>query len=175
MTIQVYQNTAPTIDNTTYIAETALIIGDVTIGKNSSIWPGTVVRGDVNTITIGDYTNIQDNSVIHVTHVGPYTPDGAATVIGDYVTAGHRVLLHACTIGHRCLIGMGAIIMDEAVIEDHVILGAGSLVPPGKVLAAGYLYVGSPAKQIRKLSTDEVERIQYSAEHYAKLKDQYNS
>ena len=156
-----------------FIADNATVIGSVVIHNDVSIWFNAIIRGDNDLITIGEGTNIQDNSVIHVTHVGPYTPQGAPTIIGNHVTAGHRVLLHACQIGDYCLIGMGAIVMDDAVIEDNVILGAGSLVPPGKVLKAGHLYVGSPAKQIRKLNTEEIERIHYSAKHYAQLSDSY--
>jgi len=153
-----------------------VIIGDVEIGADSSIWPWCVVRGDVNLIRIGARTNVQDLSCIHVTHDGPYTPEGGIpTLIGDEVTIGHKALIHACTIGDRCLIGMGAIVMDGAVLEDEVIVAAGSLVSPGKVLEARSLYRGSPARRVRDLTADEVEQLSYSAAHYVRLKDSYLS
>lgn len=149
------------------------MIGDVCLGKHCSVWPMAVIRGDVNHIHIGHSTNIQDGSVLHVSHASEYNPQGAALQIGDYVTIGHKVILHGCTIGNDCLIGMGAIVMDDAVIEDQVMLGAGALVPPGKTLHNGYLYIGSPCKRLRRLSEREIESLRYSAEHYVRVKDQY--
>jgi carbonic anhydrase/acetyltransferase-like protein (isoleucine patch superfamily) len=171
--IRSYQDKTPTIGEGSYIDESAVVIGDVVIGKNSSVWPLTVIRADINIIRIGDSSNIQDGSVLHVTHRGEYSPDGAALHIGDQVTVGHKALLHGCRIGNRCLIGMGSIITDNAVIEDHVIIGSGSLVPPGKRLESGYLYLGNPAVQKRALSEKEIEYLSYVADHYVLLKQNY--
>jgi carbonic anhydrase/acetyltransferase-like protein (isoleucine patch superfamily) len=156
-----------------FVDTTALVIGQVTIGEDSSIWPQSVVRGDIHIIGIGDRSNIQDGTVIHVTHGGPFNPGGFSTTIGDDVTIGHKVMLHGCTIGDRVLIGMGAIVMDGVVVESDVVVGGGSLVPPGKRLESGYLYVGSPVKQIRKLSDAELQYFTYSASKYVELKDRY--
>jgi len=145
----------------------------VTIAADVSLWPYVVVRGDVNTITIGAHSNIQELSVLHVTHDGPYSPGGFPLVLGEDVTVGHKCLLHACSIGDRCLIGMGSIVMDGAVLEADVLLAAGSLVSPGKLLAAGNLYRGNPAQKVRTLTTKELEMLRYSAAHYVNLKDVY--
>jgi carbonic anhydrase/acetyltransferase-like protein (isoleucine patch superfamily) len=150
-----------------------VIIGNVTIGNNVSIWPTSVIRGDVESITIGDDTNIQDGSVLHVTHYGKFTDRGYPLVVGKGVTVGHRVILHACTVGDYCLIGMGAIVMDDAIIEDYVMLGAGTLVPSGKKLESGHLYLGSPAKLVRPLTDKEREFLVYSSQHYVELKNKY--
>lgn len=173
MTIESFENISPSIDSSAYIHDQALVVGDVTIGQHSSIWPFTVVRGDVNRIQIGNNTNIQDNSVLHVTHDGPYKPGGYALEIGDEVTVGHRVILHGCKVGNQCLIGMGAIVMDGAILQDQVLLGAGSLVTPGKELQGGYLWMGQPAKRVRALSKQEIESLAYSAQHYVRLKNRY--
>lgn len=169
--IRSFEGIKPQIGEGVYIDDTAVVIGNVVVGDESSIWPQTVVRGDVNTITIGSKTNIQDGSILHVSHSGPYNPDGADLVIGDLVTIGHKVLLHACHIGNACLIGMGSIVMDRVTIQDQVILAAGSLVPENKILEQGHLYLGSPAKKIRKLTETEKERLVYSAQHYVSLKN----
>lgn len=171
--IRSYQDKTPTIGEGSYIDESAVVIGDVVIGKNSSVWPLTVIRADINIIRIGDSTNIQDGSVLHVTHRGDYSADGAELHIGDQVTVGHKALLHGCRISNRCLIGMGSIITDNAVIEDHVIIGSGSLVPPGKKLESGYLYLGNPALQKRALSDKEIDYLSYVADHYVLLKQNY--
>ncbi len=173
MTIRHFENKQPDIDTTTFVDDTALVLGDVQIGKNSSVWPLTVIRGDVNTIQIGNNTNIQDNSVLHVTHDGPYNPGGFALKIGNNVTVGHRVILHGCQVGDSCLIGMGATIMDGAVIEANTLIGAGSLVTPNKHLESGYLWIGSPARKVRKLTDEEIESIEYSAQHYVQLKNRH--
>jgi carbonic anhydrase/acetyltransferase-like protein (isoleucine patch superfamily) len=150
------------------------VIGAVELGDDASVWPMSVLRGDVNFIRIGARSNVQDGSVIHVTHDGPYTPAGGIpTLVGEDVTVGHKCLLHACTIGNRCLIGMGAIIMDGVEIGDDVMVGAGSLVTPGKKLESGWLYRGSPARRARALSDEEREQLVYSAAHYVRLKDTY--
>jgi carbonic anhydrase/acetyltransferase-like protein (isoleucine patch superfamily) len=132
-----------------------------------------VLRGDVNFITVGPRSNIQDGSILHVTHDGPYSPGGKPLVLGADVTVGHGVTLHACTVGDRCLIGMNSCVLDGAVIEDEVMLAAGSLVPPGKRLAAGALYRGAPATRARDLTPGEREMLAYSAAHYVRLKDRY--
>jgi len=149
------------------------VIGDVQIGKNSSIWPSTVIRGDVNFIRIGEGSNIQDLSILHVSHKSSWQPDGSPLIIGNHVTIGHQVLLHGCTIEDECLIGMGSIVMDQVVVQKHVMLAAGSLVPEGKVLESGYLYLGRPVKRIRPLTGDEIAHFMYSANHYITLKNQY--
>ena len=171
--IREFEGITPRIGNNVFIDDSAVVIGDVSIGDDSSVWPCTVIRGDVERIRIGAATNIQDNSVLHVTHDGPYSRGGQGLVIGDQVTVGHRVILHACEIGHRCLIGMGAIIMDKAVLEPEVFLAAGTLVSPGKVLESGYLYRGSPARQVRKLTAEERSNLTYSAEHYVRVKNRH--
>ncbi len=173
MTIRTLQDKTPNIADSAFVDESALVIGDVTIGEDSSIWPMTVVRGDVQKITIGKRTNIQDACVLHVTHDGEYSPGGFPLNIGDGVTAGHRATLHACTIGDYCLIGMSATIMDGAVLGDRLIIGAGSLVPAGKKLEGGYLYVGTPVKQVRPLNEEELKSLEYSADHYVEVKNMH--
>ena len=175
MTISAYRSVMPTLGARVYIDPAAVVIGKVTIGDDSSVWPTAVIRGDVNSITIGARTSIQDGSVLHVSHDGPYLPGGRALIIGSDVTVGHRVTLHACTIGNACLIGMGSILLDDVVTEDHVMIGAGSLVPPGRKLESGALYVGSPVKRVRELTQSEIEFLTYSAAHYVKVKDEYLS
>ncbi len=171
--IRSFRDKTPQIGDQVYIDETAVVIGDVTIGDRSSVWPLTAIRGDINRITIGADSNIQDGSVLHVTHRGEFSPEGAELIIGDQVTVGHKVLLHGCRIGNQCLIGMGSIVTDNAVIEDRVMIGSGSLVPPGKRLESGYLYLGNPVKQKRPLSDREIEFFAYVSEHYVKLARDY--
>ncbi|MHB1215518.1 MAG: gamma carbonic anhydrase family protein [Thiobacillus sp.] len=151
----------------------ATLIGDVSLDADASVWPGAVIRGDVNSIAIGEASNIQDNSVLHVSHKTPLNPAGGPLVIGARVTVGHAVILHACTIADECLIGMGSIILDRAVIQKHVLLGAGSLVPEGRVLESGHLYLGRPAKLVRVLTEDEMAYFSYSAQHYVALARSY--
>jgi Carbonic anhydrases/acetyltransferases, isoleucine patch superfamily len=158
-----------------YVDPAATVIGRVTIGDDSSIWPSAVVRGDVHAIEIGARTSIQDGSVLHVTHDGPYSPGGRSTIIGSDVTVGHRVTLHACTIGNKCLVGMGSVVLDNVVTEDFVMIGAGSVVPPGKRLESRSLYVGSPARKVRDLTQPEIDFFTYSAVHYVQLKDEYST
>lgn len=170
MTIKAFENKQPTIHPSCYIDDMAYVSGNTQIDEESSVWPMTVIRGDVNTITIGKRTNIQDGSILHVTHGSDYsTAEGKPLSIGDDVTIGHKAVLHACTIGNRCLIGMGAIILDGAIIEDEVIVGAGSLVSPNKRLDSGYLWLGSPAKKARALTDKEKDFLRYSAAHYVSL------
>jgi carbonic anhydrase/acetyltransferase-like protein (isoleucine patch superfamily) len=173
MSIRSYTGIQPVIGQRVYIDESAVVIGKVTLADDASLWPMVVARGDVNTIRVGARSNIQDLSMLHVTHDGPYSPGGMALVIGADVTIGHKCLLHACTVGDRCLIGMGSIVMDGAVVEDDVLLGAGSLVSPGKRLESGHLYRGSPAQKIRPLTVEERAMLLYSAQHYVRVKDRY--
>lgn len=175
MAIRSYQNHTPTIGAHCYIDDSAVIIGDVHIARDSSVWPLVTIRGDVNSISIGSATNIQDGSVLHVTHDGPYDYNrgGYSLKIGDNVTVGHKVILHGCTIANNCLIGMGSTIMDGVIIHSNIIIGAGSLVSPGKELDEGCLYFGRPARKVRELTPEEIESIQYSANHYLNLKNNY--
>lgn len=172
MAIRDFEEVMPDLHPDAYVDESALVIGDVVIGADSSVWPFTVIRGDVNAIRIGANTNIQDNSVLHVTHDGPHNPGGYALHIGDNVTVGHRVILHGCTIEDNCLIGMGATVMDGVVVHEHTIIGAGALVTPGKELESG-LWLGSPARKVRELTDQERESIAYSAGHYVRLKNRH--
>lgn len=169
MAVRSFEGRLPRIDPTAWVDDSALVIGDVTLGAESSLWPGVVARGDVNTIVLGARTNIQDGAILHVSHAGPYAPEGYALTVGDGVTCGHRAILHACTVGDYCLVGMAATVMDGAVLEPRVMLGAGSLVPPGKRLEGGHLWVGSPAKRARPLTERELDYLEYSAEHYVRL------
>ncbi|MEN8219526.1 MAG: gamma carbonic anhydrase family protein [Pseudomonadota bacterium] len=169
MSIRDYAGYSPVIAEGVYIDPMALVIGQVTIAEQASLWPMVVARGDVHSISIGARTNVQDNSVLHVTHDSQYCPGGRALVIGEAVTVGHQANLHACTINHHCLIGIGAIVLDGAVLEPYTLLGAGSLVPPGKVLDGGYLWLGSPVKKVRPLSETELGHFEYSANHYVEL------
>ena len=173
MTIRSYQGKTPSLGERVFVDSSAVVIGDVELGADSSVWPLVVIRGDMHRIRIGARTSVQDGSVLHITHAGPFNPEGFPLTIGDEVTIGHKVLLHGCTIGSRILVGMGSIVMDGAVIEDEVILGAGSLVPPGKVLESGFLYVGSPVKKARPLTDKERAFFSYTAGNYVKLKDQH--
>lgn len=168
-----YQGIAPQIAISAYIHPSAQIIGDVVIGERASVWCNTVIRGDVNLIRIGSETNIQDLCTLHVSHRRPENPDGGALRIGARVTVGHNVILHGCEIGDECLIGMGSIVMDKVVIESRVMLGAGSLVPEGKVLQSGNLYLGRPAKLLRALTEEELAHLAYSALHYVKVAGNY--
>ena len=173
MTIRVFENIAPTIDATAYVDESALVIGRVTIRADASLWPNVVARGDVNTITVGARTNIQDGSILHVNHDSEYDPGGSIVTIGADVTVGHRAILHGCTVEDRCLIGMAATVMDGAIVRSGAIVGAGSLVPPGKDLEGGYLWVGSPVRQARELRDGEKAFLEYSAQHYVELKNRH--
>lgn len=173
MAIRAFEEHQPAIGKGVFVDETAVVIGNVDIGEDSSIWPMAVIRGDIHQIRIGKRSSIQDASVVHVTHDGPFNPGGFPCHIGNDVTVGHKVMLHGCTIHDRVLIGMGATVMDGAVVESEVILGAGSLVPPGKTLQSGFLYVGSPAKQARPLNEQERSFFTYTANKYRELKDRY--
>ncbi len=173
MTLRRYQDRAPTVAAGAYVDASAVVIGDVAIGADSSVWPLCVLRGDINLIRVGARSNIQDGSIVHVTHRSHYNPDGYATLIGDDVTIGHRVILHGCTVESRCLIGMGCVIMDGALLRSEVLLGAGSLVTEGKELDGGYLWLGRPARRVRALTPEERALFDYSARHYVEVKDCY--
>lgn len=173
MAVRKFNGKQPNIGKSVFIDDSAVVIGDVTLGDDVSIWPMTVVRGDVERIRIGAGTNVQDGSVLHVTHAGKYTAQGHPLSIGRGVTIGHRAVVHACTVGDYCLIGMGAIIMDGGILEDYVMLGAGALVSPGKTLTSGCLYVGVPARRVRPLSASEHELLEYSSRQYIQLKNEY--
>ncbi|MFO7788112.1 MAG: gamma carbonic anhydrase family protein [Halospina sp.] len=171
--IRSHKGDHPQLGERVWIDPTATVIGNVVLGDDCSVWPMTAIRGDMHRIRIGNRCSIQDGSVCHITHAGPYNPDGFPLTVGDDVTVGHKALLHGCTIGSRVLVGMGAIIMDGAVVEDEVIIAAGTLVPPGKTLESGYLYRGSPARQARPLTDEEREFFTYTAGNYVKLKDEF--
>jgi carbonic anhydrase/acetyltransferase-like protein (isoleucine patch superfamily) len=174
MAIRPYLDHMPTLGAGCYVDDAATVIGDVVLGDDSSVWPGTVIRGDVNFIRIGARTNIQDGTVIHVSHDGPHAKlGGFATRIGDDVTIGHKAIIHACVIEDAVLVGMGAILLDGAVVRKHGFVGAGAVVPPGKTVGEGELWLGSPAKKVRMLSDAEIEGLYYSAQHYVRLKDRY--
>jgi len=168
-----YKDTFPELGQRVMVDASSVVVGDVRIADDVGIWPLVAMRGDVHFIEIGARTNIQDGSVLHVTHKSSYNPEGNPLVIGEDVTVGHKVMLHGCTIGNRVLVGMGSIVLDGAVIEDDVMIGAGSLIPPNKRLASGYLYLGSPVKQIRPLTEAEIEGLLYSANNYVQWKDDY--
>jgi carbonic anhydrase/acetyltransferase-like protein (isoleucine patch superfamily) len=168
-----YNGIYPSLGSNVYIDESSVVVGDITIGDDVSIWPLVAARGDVNKITIGARTNVQDGSVLHVTRKSTHLPQGYQLVIGEDVTVGHKCMLHGCTLKNRVLVGMGAIIMDNATVNDDVIIGAGSLVPPNKTLESGYLYVGSPAVKKRPLTVEELGFLKTSALNYVALKDEY--
>lgn len=172
MNIRPYLGQLPILGERAYVDRTASVIGDVVLGDDVSIWPGTVVRGDVNFIRIGARTNLQDGCVVHVSHDGPHAKlGGFATMIGDDVTIGHKAIVHACRIEDAALIGMGAIVLDGAVVRTHGFVGAGALIAPGKQVGTGELWLGNPARKVRMLSDAEIEAIYYSAQHYVRLKD----
>ena len=171
--IRSYRGITPRLGNRIYIDPAATVIGDVVLGDDVSVWPGAVIRGDMHSIRIGARSNVQDNAVLHITHASHFNPDGWPLNIGDDVVIGHRAILHGCTVGSRVLIGNGAIVNDGAIVEDEIIVGAGCMVPPGKTLVSGFIYVGNPCRQLRPLSENEKDFFTYSAANYVKLKDQY--
>ena len=172
-TIRSYKTHTPTIGDSCFIDRSSVIIGDVVLGNDCSVWPCAVIRGDMHWIRIGARTNVQDNAILHITHASHYNPDGWPLTIGEEVTIGHAATLHGCTLGNRILVGIGAIILDGAIVEDEVVIGAGTLVPPGKRLNSGYLYIGSPCKQARPLTDKEKAFFSYSAQNYVDLKNDY--
>lgn len=171
--IRSHKDDHPQFGERVWVDPTATVIGNVVLGDDCSVWPMTAIRGDMHRIRIGSRCSIQDGSVCHITHAGPYNPDGFPLTLGDDVTVGHKALLHGCTIGSRVLVGMGSIIMDGAVVEDEVIIAAGTLVPPGKTLESGYLYRGSPARQTRPITDEERDFFTYTAGNYVRLKDEF--
>ncbi|MCQ8891721.1 gamma carbonic anhydrase family protein [Pseudoalteromonas carrageenovora] len=173
MAIRSYKGVMPSFNSSVYVDESSVLVGDIKLGDNSSVWPLVAARGDVNYIRIGERSNIQDGSVLHLSRATKSNPDGYPLIIGDDVTVGHKVMLHGCVLGNRILVGMGAIVMDNVTVEDDVIIGGGSLVPPNKRLESGYLYVGSPVKQARPLTEQELAFLKISADNYVQLKDEY--
>ncbi|WP_303625622.1 gamma carbonic anhydrase family protein [Marisediminitalea sp.] len=163
----------PSLDKSVYISDSARIVGDVRLAKDSSIWPMVAARGDVNYIEIGERSNIQDGTILHVSRKSASNPNGYPLIIGEDVTVGHQCMLHGCVLGNRILVGMGAIVMDGAVVEDDVFIGAGTLVPPNKKLESGFLYVGNPMVKKRPLSEKEIAFLKQSAINYVTLKNDY--
>ncbi|NWO09628.1 gamma carbonic anhydrase family protein [Chromohalobacter salexigens] len=173
MTLRTFKGTTPRLGARVYIDPACVVLGDVTLGDDCSVWPMTVIRGDMHRIRIGARCSIQDGSVLHITHASDYNPEGYPLTLGDDVTVGHKALLHGCTIGSRVLVGMGATVMDGVVVEDEVIIAAGAVVTPGKRLESGYVYAGNPAKPLRALKEAERAFFTYTAGNYVKLKDEY--
>lgn len=156
----------PQIDPSAFIHESAEVIGKVIIGKNVSVWPNAVIRGDMEEIIIGEGTNIQDNTVIH-------TDFGTPTILGRGISVGHSVIIHSCTVKDNCLVGMGAILLDGVIIEEECLIGAGALVSPGKTIPRGSLVIGVPAKVRRTLEAEEINHIAKNAEDYLKLAESH--
>ncbi|MEP1471382.1 MAG: gamma carbonic anhydrase family protein [Halieaceae bacterium] len=171
--LRMFEGQSPQLGERVYIDSSAVVLGNVVLGSDVSVWPQAVIRGDMHSIRVGDRTSIQDGCILHITHAGPYNTDGWPLHVGQEVTVGHNATLHGCTIGDRVLVGMGAIVMDGAIVEDDVVIAAGALVTPGKQLESGYLYAGSPARQVRPLSEKEMSYFSYSASNYVGLKDRY--
>jgi carbonic anhydrase/acetyltransferase-like protein (isoleucine patch superfamily) len=168
-----FQGSTPVIGERVLIDPSAVVLGDVVLGDDVSVWPHASIRGDMHRIRLGARTSVQDGCVLHITHAGPYNPDGWPLEIGCDVTIGHGAILHGCKVGDQVLVGMGAIVMDGVVVENEVVIAAGALVTPGKRLRSGYLYGGSPAREMRGLSEKEINYFCYSADNYVKLKDQH--
>ncbi|MCB1606334.1 MAG: gamma carbonic anhydrase family protein [Xanthomonadales bacterium] len=173
MPIRSFEGISPTLGQRVYIDEAVTLVGDVVLGDDVSIWPYCAIRGDVRHIRIGARTNVQDNTVLHVTHDGPYTPGGMPLLIGEDVTIGHAAIVHACTIEDACLIGMGSVILDGARVCKNAMVAAGAVVTPGKVVESGTLWAGNPARMLRRLSEREIEQLYYSAQNYVRLKNRY--
>lgn len=168
-----YKNHFPQQGDRVMIDSSSVVVGEVQLADDVSIWPLVAIRGDVNKVVIGKRSNIQDGSVLHVTHKSTSNPEGYPLIVGEDVTVGHKAMLHGCTIGNRVLVGMGSILLDGVIVEDDVMIGAGSLVPPGKRLESGYLYLGSPVKQVRPLSEAEITGLLYSSNNYVGWKNEY--
>ena len=171
--IRPHQGRRPRLGEGAWIDPTAVVIGDVDLGERASVWPMAVVRGDIHRIAIGACTNIQDGSVLHVSHESRFFPGGAPLILGDHVTIGHQAVLHGCEIHDHCLVGIGSRVLDRAVLEPGTLLGAGSLVPPRRVLEGGYLWYGAPVRRIRRLTPDEREYLEYTARYYADLAERH--
>lgn len=173
MKLRPFKGIHPSLGERVFVDPSAVVLGDVELGDDCSVWPLTAIRGDMNHIRIGARTNVQDGAILHITHASRYNPEGYPLIIGNDVTIGHMAMLHGCTIGDRVLIGMSATVMDGAVVEDDVVIGAGSLVSPGKRLTSGKLYMGRPAKPVRDLTEKEMSFFRYSAANYTQLKDEH--
>ena len=173
MSIRDFEGIKPDIAATAYVDPTALVVGKVTLAADVSLWPMVVARGDINSISVGARTNIQDGTVLHVSHDSEFDPGGYALTIGADITVGHQCILHGCTVEDRCLIGMAATVMDGAVLRSGVLLGAGSLVTPGQELEGGFVWMGSPARRMRPLRDTEQAFLEYSASHYVEVKNRY--
>mgnify|MGYP001382051920 FL=1 len=171
--IRSHDGIIPSLGERVMIDPSAVVLGDLVAGDDVSVWPQCAIRADMHRIHIGHRTNIQDNSVLHITHAGEFSEAGWPLTIGNDVTVGHSVVLHGCTIGNRVLVGIGSILMDGVAVEDEVMIGAGSLVTPGKILKSGWLYAGLPAKPIRKITERERSFLVYSAQNYVKLKNRF--
>ncbi len=167
--VRAFEGKHPRIAADAWIDETAVVIGEVSLEAGASIWPMCVVRGDIHRIEIGAETNIQDGSVLHVSHDSRFMPGGAPLIVHEQVTIGHQVVLHGCEIQDHCLVGIGARVLDRAVLRPRTLLGAGSLVTPGQMLEGGYLWLGSPARRVRPLTDQELEYLDYSAANYVQL------
>ncbi len=173
LSLRPFNGIRPQLGRRVYIDPLATLIGEVELGDDVSVWPGAVIRGDVQRIHVGARTSIQDGAILHVTHDGPYSPGGRNLEIGAEVTIGHAAVLHACRVGDTCLIGIHAVLLDGVIVEPTAMVGAGALVPPGKIVASGELWLGNPARCVRKLDTGEIEQLAYSAAHYVRLKNRY--
>ena len=175
MSVRNFESSEPRIADSAYVDETALVIGDVTLEDDVSLWPKVVARGDVNSIVIGARTNIQDGTILHVSHDSEFAPGGFPLRIGADITVGHQAILHGCTVEDRCLIGMAATVMDGAVIQSGACVCSGIRGPPGRELEGGFLWVGSPARKTRALRPEEKDFLDYSAEHYVELKNRHRA
>ncbi|HHW4679261.1 MAG TPA: gamma carbonic anhydrase family protein [Xylella sp.] len=171
--IRSFLDKTPQLGHAVYIDPTSTVIGDVILGDDVSVWPQTVIRGDVNHVRIGARSNVQDGTIIHVSHHSPYNTAGHPTLIGIDVTIGHGTIIHACTIEDLCLIGMGACILDGATVRKYGFVGAGAVVSPNKIVGEAELWLGNPARFVRRLSDKEIESLHYSAQHYVQLKNLY--
>jgi carbonic anhydrase/acetyltransferase-like protein (isoleucine patch superfamily) len=173
ISLRSFQGKVPDIGQRVLIDPSAVVLGQVVLEDDVSVWPQAAIRGDMHRIRVGARTSVQDGSVLHITHAGPFNPEGWPLDIGCDVTIGHSAVLHGCSVGNRVLVGMAATVMDGAVVEDDVVIAAGTLVTPGKRLRSGYLYAGSPAREVRPLSDKELAYFIYSANNYVRLKDQH--
>ncbi len=173
MSLRPYLDRTPVLGARVWVDPAATVIGDVVLADDVSVWPGCVLRGDVNFIRVGARSNLQDGTIVHVTHDGPYTPGGIPTLIGADVTIGHAAVIHACTLEDVCLIGMHATVLDGATVKRHGFVGAGAVVAPGKTVGEAELWLGNPARCVRRLDDAEIEALHYSAAHYVRLKDRY--
>ncbi|SHM30142.1 gamma carbonic anhydrase family protein [Vreelandella subglaciescola] len=171
--IRSFQGITPRLGARVYVDSASVVIGDVTLGDDCSVWPMTVIRGDMHRIRLGARVSVQDGSVLHITHASDFNPEGFPLTVGDDVTIGHKAILHGATLGHRILVGMGAIVMDGATVDDEVIIAAGAVVTPGKHLQSGYVYAGNPAKPLRPLKDSERAFFPYTAGNYVALKDTF--